>query len=330
MMDKACRNILIVAFVVILAITAFFWGLTSCVKAEEEQVCVPDTITAKHIVCKNDTVIILKSELDTMLAEYNKSIREIERKNSMRVEQKLEAVNTNISIWLAIIAAICTLLPMASAFYQTSLWDHKAEDIESMVKNYKEDLAKTKNDIQKVSDKIESSFKEIDNKTKREEFISSLSILESTIRILCEYQDFQSRNRLALADRSYIDALGKTIGNLSELCIGYSKNHSEHLDVEQKKLVKSSIMMALNSFSKFLMVLETIAPGEQLVHVLSKKDELRVIIRQYANPKESGNSDDNSMIDSQIHYLGIFASQMMDLLNQCLVEDLSKTEKSNG
>lgn len=214
MKDKACQNILIAVSVVIVGIGVCFYYLTKCVKAEEEQVFVPDTITAKHIELKNDTVVILKSELDTMLAEYNKSIREIERKNSMRVEQKLEAVNTNISIWLAVIAAICTLLPMASALYQTSLLDHKTSELDSKIKDYTNSLSETNDDVKNVKSKIENSFAEIDKKTKREEFISSLSILETSIRILCEYQDLKNRNRFALAEQSYLNALTNAIGNL--------------------------------------------------------------------------------------------------------------------
>lgn len=321
MMNKACRNILIVVFVVHVIIAVFFSCLTKCVKAEEEQVFVPDTISANHIECKNDTVVILKSELDTMLAEYNKSIREIERKNSMRVEQKLEAVNTNISIWLAVIAAICTLLPMASALYQTTLLDHKTSEIDSKINDYEKRLIDTKDNVKKVKDKIETSFDEIDKKTKREEFISSVSILESTIRLLCEYQDLQNRNRFALADRSYLNAMSNAIGNLSTLCMKFSQHHSQLLDADQVELVSSSILMALNSFSNFLVVLETIAPGECLIKVLSKRDELRIKIRQFINERTAGTMGKNHDIDSQIHYLGIFATQVMELLSECIGED---------
>lgn len=318
MIDKSCKNILLVFVGVLLAITFFFYLLTNCVKVDEAQVCVPDTIVANHIKIHNDTVTIKKSELDTLLKKYNESVREIQRKNSLRVEQKLESVNNNISIWLAIIAAICTLLPMASTFYQTSLLDKKSIEMDDKVKGYEKDINEIRLKQKEIKDDIQGSYQQYITRTKHEEFISSLGILESTIMILCEYQDLQNRNRLALADKSYIESLRMTIQNLSNLCTKYSRDHSQALEADQVLLVKSSILMAYNSFSHLLVVLETIAPGECIINVLSKKDELRSNIRKFLSSSTAGSKGQNQDIDSQIHYLGSFADQMMELLRECL------------
>lgn len=79
--------------------------------------------------------------------------------------------------------------------------------------------------------------------------------------------------------------------------------------------------LTLNSFSNFLIVLETIAPGECLIQVLSKRDELRVYIRKFTHFSTSDNTGRNHDLDSHIHYLGIFASQMMGLLSDCLPKE---------
>lgn len=322
-MDKSCKNILRVFAGVVFAIAFFFCWLTKCIKVDEAQVCVPDTIVANHITIQNDTVFIKKTELDSLLKKYNESVREIELKNSLRVEQKLESVNTNISIWLAIIAAICTLLPMASTFYQTSLWDKKSTEMDDKMKGYESRIEEMKQKQEEVKKEIKKSYHDYTEKTKHEEFISSLGILESTIRLLCEYQDLQSRNRLALADKSYIESLRMTIQNLSNLCTKYSRDHSQALEADQILLVKSSILMAFNSFSQLLVILETIAPGGCIINVLSKKDELRSNIRKFLSSSTAGTKGQNQDIDSQIHYLGSFADQMMELLRECL-----KSEKN--
>ena len=320
-MDKSCKKILLVFAGVVLAIAFFFCWLTKCIKVDEAQVCVPDTIVANHVTIHNDTVVIKKSELDLLLKKYNESVREIERKNSLRVEQMLESVNTNISIWLAIIAAICTLLPMASTFFQTSLLDKKSTEMDDKVKGYEKDMDEMRQKQNDVDENMKKSYQKYVEKTKHEEFISSLGILESTIRLLCEYQDLQNRNRLALADKSYIESLRMTIQNLSNLCTKYSRDHSQSLEADQILLVKSSILMAFNSFSQLLVILETIAPGGCIINVLSKKDELRSNIRKFLSSSTAGTKGQNQDIDSQIHYLGSFADQMMELLGECLMSE---------
>lgn len=316
-MKNSCRNIICAFVAVIVFILLVFVFLAKNVKAEKELVCVPDTIVASYISCNDDTVVIMKSNLDSLINEYNKSVREIERKNSLRVEQKLESVNTNLSIWLAIIAAICTLLPLVSTLYQANLWEKTASEMENKNKKNSECINSMEKKLKDVEKKINESEEKFSEKSKHEEFISSLGILESTIRILCEYQDLQSRNRLALADRTFIDNLCSTIGNLSNLCKKYSQNHSLALDCDQVTLVKSSILMAFNSFSNLLVVLETISPAESLINILAKKDELRNNIQILINNAKVPKSEKQE-IDSQIHYLGSFASQMIDILKECL------------
>lgn len=189
------------------------------------------------------------------------------------VDAKAESLNQLIVMWLSIIAAICTLLPMASSIYQA--W--QSDKIES---KFRTDLDNIKNEI---------ASERNDNEKRQEEIIikNTLSLFEIATRSLCSMFHLGSIENLKLSDINHIrilldilNAMSEQIMEMQQKTDGGNNSKSNriepHIKDKQKELHTrlGCCILANNSISELVNALECTLDGENLIKLLQIKDTI--------------------------------------------------------
>lgn len=295
-MEKETCNIwkwILILFIALAIIAIFFWGLTKFTAIAREYPDSIDSLTLKNLGAKYSEYIQDKNRdsLALVLREYENSIRKIQGESSERVRQQIESVNTNISIWMAIIAGICTLLPMASSLYQISQLEKMEEKMEKDKEKFKNKVDKAIEEMENNENKINEIVDEYKKEIEKTRLIPSISLLESNIRLISELQDFQLKNRITLINDDYVKNILDLVSTLSNNSKNILDKLYGGLNTEETEQVRMSIHNAYCSLSNLLVTMEGISKEEDLFNVLVLSDKIRMESIQFINERNASTTD---------------------------------------
>lgn len=120
---------------------------------------------------QKDTLVKVQKyakQMDTLFQHWD-SLIQVEHNNLVQAQK---SADQNLSIWLAVIAAICTILPVVLGINQTSSFDAKLDVykqyVDGKVKEFKDQLNKeikgSKNDIVSAKQVFNNHIKETKDK----------------------------------------------------------------------------------------------------------------------------------------------------------------------
>lgn len=324
MAKETCKNICkwsLILFIALLIIAIFFIGLTKFTSVANEYSDSIDSLTLKNLGTKYSEYIQDKNRdsLALVLREYENSIRKIQRESSERVRQQIESVNTNISIWMAIIAGICTLLPMASSLYQISQIEKIEENKEKDKEVFKKKVDDAVKEMEKKKNEINKNVEDYKKEIEKTRLLPSISLLESNIRLISELQDFQLKNRITLINDDYVKNILDLVSKLSNNSKIILDNLVGVLNTQESDQVRMSIHNAYCSLSNLLVTLEGISKEEDLFNVLVLSDKIRMESIQFINERNANTTDSiNEVkqamgnIDSHIQSVKTIIQNMID------------------
>lgn len=150
----------------------------------------------RNKIMKNDT--IQAGDLDSLFSTWHSIMRN--ERQQIKLEQK--TAEQNLTIWLAVIAAICTILPIVIGLNQSINIDRQLEkqgddfsaqitrasnDLDSKISGKGAELEQLSNDIKKTKDELK--------KAQLKSFVSQLSV---NIKIISELEDLEIHENVSL------------------------------------------------------------------------------------------------------------------------------------
>lgn len=248
---------------------------------------------------------VTKAELDSIMKTWGKDYREMATKQN---ELQAEALNNNITLWLSVIAAICTLLPIAATFYQTRLTNKLEEELKDRIRQseskFKSDISDREDKMNKSISHNKNDLKDIQTQADKARTLNYLSLLNTSIASLVEVQDFNMRNRIAITDSECVRPMIMMLDNVSNMVTVESSNAINNMNPAELRQLLSISLMASNSFEYLINSLESIFEGEPLIQIISYKSTARTISRDIGRLYDT----QNLTASDTIHVLTSFTS----------------------
>ena len=163
--------------ILVVAVCCFIIGLVGCTASSRFKDGMTDTCKMhakdakfRHALLdsmQKDTLVKVQKyaqQMDTLFQHWDSMIQ-VEHNNLVHAQK---SADRNLSIWLAVIAAICTILPVVLGINQTSSFDAKLDIykqyVDDKVKEFKNQLNKeikgSKNDIVSAKQEFNNHIKE--------------------------------------------------------------------------------------------------------------------------------------------------------------------------
>lgn len=302
-----CHNIFMTIIAAVLVVLLFLVIYQSCRPDIPDGF--PEVPTSIELKCaKTDNIVVSRHALDTIITQFNENVQKIEKRNNEVVRQRMESFDSNISLWLAFIAAICTLLPMASAFYQ-------ATNTSKALDNLKKEIEKQQNVIEKQQKDLENKIKGYEKKVEQAQITSLLGTLVQSLRLLCDMEDFRFKGKIVLADKEYLKKLVLGVEDVVKSVSSMANCCDDNLDDKQMALIHSSITIAYRALSDLLTIIEGIAPDGIIFKVLTEKDCVRSQFASFIKDEKSAN-----IIRYEIATIASHTSATIELLKKCIDE----------
>lgn len=248
---------------------------------------------------------VTKAELDSIMKAWGKDYREMATKQN---ELQAEALNNNITLWLSVIAAICTLLPIAATFYQTWQTNKLEKELEKRISqsesNSKSEISKKMEEMDGSINHNKENLKDIQTQADKARTLNYLSLLNTSIASLVEVQDFNMRNRIAITDSECVRPMIMMLDNVSNMVTVESSNAINNMNPAELRQLLSISLMASNSFEYLINSLESIFEGEPLIQIISYKSTARTISRDIGRLYDT----QNLTASDTIHVLTSFTS----------------------
>ena len=327
----------IISALVVLLVISF--GMSCCSTFPKSFPEKPHKIDIKSSNKHGDSIVINRHDLDSVVNKFNQNLVDIEERNSEVVRQQMENFGRNISLWLAFIAAICTLLPMDSAFYQATNTskalddlkekiDKKQNEFENTIKDCEDKINgaittfedKIKNCEGKINDevsKFEGKIREYEKVLDQSRISSLLGTLVQSIRLLCDMEDFRFKEKITLADREYIENLISNIDKLNLVTKDIVDKIDKDLDKENQTVITCAILVGYRSLLNLLHVMETIVPDDKIISVLSNKDIVMIDSRKFVSNIYDEQINKIATMKEAIEDITKLSTKVLEILRDC-------------
>lgn len=267
------------------------------------------------------------TQLDSLLAQWQSIMKQ------EQVVQKAEpaAAEQNVAIWLAVIAAICTMLPIVIGINQNlnfnreldfikKDFDDKSEYMEEKIGEMKDNVS---NDIDKKNKATDIKLKELDRTSGVVSLLSIINSLAITVRILSELEDLEIRQSVSLTCPNLLKV---QLDKMVMYCDKCAKEYRElkQLSLEDEKLDMISdggfgvLVMMHNLLKKYEMKFDGVALFE--LH-----DLLGNIWKRIHMQVSSQTSDRNRKVDEILSEISYYAPQIKKLFEGQFIVSLRLT-----
>ena len=186
-----------------------------------------------------------------------------------------EASSKNLSIWLAVIAAVCTVLPIVLVINQNESFNEK-------IKDYKEKIDKQSIEIERFDGHIEI--------TKR------LDTISRNLNILCDMQEFDNRENIRLTSleetKFYIHLIEKST---EECVIKYNMTASK-LKEEDIRLIYNAVLCTLYNLRAMLFRFENAFTGRNLMQLQQIRYAVSMNIKSAMSEEEKASFDVSALL----------------------------------
>lgn len=264
---------------------------------------------------------VTKSEIDSIMKAWGKEYREMATKQN---ELQAEALNNNITWWLSVIAAICTLLPIAVTVYQTWQNNNLEEELNNRIcqseSNSKSEISKRMECLDKNINHNRGELQCLQTQTGKTRTLNHLSLLNTFIASLVEILDFNMRNRIAITDSDCVRPMIMMLDNVSNMVTVESSNAINNMtDCELRQLLSISLM-ASNSFEYLINSLESTFEGEPLIQIISYKSTARTISRDIGRLYDTQNLTASDTIHQLTSLTGLITNVTRLIIRQFFQE----------
>lgn len=245
--------------VLVIGMFAFCLLISHCICSKaSDGLCNGGEITPSVAYTQNDS-------LNNVIVR--EAIRTINIENKERISDCINAINDNMTLWISLICAICTILPIASNLY----YSNRMSDVE------KDFQKKIDNEMKKLNKDILSAKKDFEDDSKIREVENQIMQISSSIVMLCDFQTmFQTHNALITDPNELKYVLSAIERNLEK--IRYC-NLGDDKDRHEK--IKDMLFILFNRYEVLLTSYETCFEYPRIVELLGIKERISKVVNNY-------------------------------------------------
>lgn len=223
--------------------------------------------------------------MDSLFVTWNKMM---DKKHDQLIFLE-EAANKNFSIWLAVIAAICTVLPVVLALHQNSNFHVQIEKSEKKLKSSQAELEE-KLEAQKSS--VEKLKAEMDRIDSRPQILSFFDSFSRSVNMLTNLQEIDINENVLLTCPKVVKRSLDIISENSKTCIDKFGQISSNLHEEDLALIKNSFFGSICLFREMLYRYENLFSGIELKELQRCRYSLSMMIDDFLDSEKSKNMSD--------------------------------------
>lgn len=256
---------------------------------------------------QKDTLVEVQKyaqQMDTLFQHWDSMIQ-AEHNNLVQAQK---SADQNLSIWLAVIAAICTILPVVLGINQTSSFDAKLDIykqyVDGKVKEFKDQLNKeikgSKNDIASAKQEFYNHMAETMGKFDKEvknmqsdmteyhkemsniRLMSFLNIFCQNIRMLRDLQDLEIRENTHLTCPELVRNSIHSIAQNAKECKDRFDQEKETWKDEDTIIIFRAQLSSLCSIRDLAYEYENLFTGMNLLKLQRLKDVLSFYLQEKA------------------------------------------------
>lgn len=222
------------------------------------------------------TIPIVQSSTDSVSqARFEEALRQLQHENRERISNCIEAINGNLTLWMSLICAVCTLLPIASNLY----YSHQMGEVE---RKFNEDI---KEKMKAMDESVKEKLNELKNtiigqqdQLKQEKAILHIIQMLSTLTLLCEMQQLFRQHNVFLTGKK---ELGQALASLTR----YMQNIQNLPDEEGTDIHcqfhRDLCFLLLCKFELLFNTYESVFGYPRLMELLALKDKVSYAKERY-------------------------------------------------
>lgn len=143
-----------------------------------------------------------------------------------RVKKHIDRIDTHVTMWLSIVAAICTILPVAMSI-------RHSRELEREMQNYQKEIDNKNNELKDLADKINA----LNNNLSSYKTIHDINNALQTLKVL---RDYTNKYRVLKDERQILEQLVKSIKlSLEDYSKVIEKEDSQHLATTMINIVET-------------------------------------------------------------------------------------------
>ena len=224
------------------------------------------------------TMPIAPSPTDSVSqARFEEALRQLQHENWERISNCIEAINGNLTLWMSLICALCTLLPIASNLY----YSHQMGEVERKFNESMEEKMRVMDES--VKEKLNELKKTIirqQDQLKQEKAILHVIQMLSTLTLLCEMQQLFRQHNVFLTGKK---ELGQALASLKR----HMQNIQNLPDEEGKgihcQFYRDLCFLLLCKFELLFNTYESVFGYPRLMELLALKDKVYQAKKNYGN-----------------------------------------------
>ncbi len=296
--------LMVVTFVIVIALTGC---VASCNMANKQQV---DTTLIQHEKAYRDSIRkdsclqkVAADKLDSLCNKWDS----IFVFHQQCLNKTQEALNQNLSIWLAVIAAICTILPIVLGMNQYLSQQYRLEefskDFEGKKKKLLDEIVQKNNEVKDEITKSEKGFdntkneitkqvKEHQSKLCHTEVISLLNMLSQNLNLLCNLQDIENKENPVLTSPELVKCIIASLEANVNRCNSKFLDEKDKLDASSLLAIQNALMSTACSIRDMIYLYENVFNGKKLLKILRLRDELSFFILDKISTFKEASADD--------------------------------------
>lgn len=291
---------------------------------------------------QKDTLVKVQKyakQMDTLFQHWD-SLIQVEHNNLVQAQK---SADQNLSIWLAVIAAICTILPVVLGINQTSSFDAKLgiykkyvddkvtdfqnlldekingskNDIESAKQEFNNHIAETKDKFDAEVEKMQSNMTEYHKEMSNIRLMSFLNIFCQNIRMLRDLQDLEIRENTHLTCPELVRNSIHSIAQNAKECKDKFEQDKETWKDEDTIIIFRAQLSSLCSIRDLAYEYENLFTGMNLLRLQRLKDVLSFYLKEKAKLMSEAKLEDAEDAMSKIVE---YSSSMKSLFDELLKE----------
>lgn len=291
---------------------------------------------------QKDTLVEVQKyakQMDTLFQHWD-SLIQVEHNNLVHAQK---SADQNLSIWLAVIAAICTILPVVLGINQTSSFDAKLgiykkyvddkvsdfqnlldekingskNDIESAKLQFNDHIAEKISDFRKEVKKMQSDMAEYHKEMSNIRLMSFLNIFCQNIRMLRDLQDLEIRENTHLTCPELVRNSIHSIAQNAKECKDRFEQDKETWKDEDTIIIFRAQLSSLCSIRDLAYEYENLFTGMNLLRLQRLKDVLSFYLQEKAQLMPTAKLKDT---EDAMNKIVEYSSSLKSLFDELLKE----------
>lgn len=221
--------------------------------------------------------------LESLLEEWNDSIK-IQHNAWIQVEK---TANKNFSIWLAVIAAICTVLPVVLALHQNNTFNEQIQKARESMNN----------EIKSINDNLETEKMKIKKFSERIWVTELLDMASRNLNVLNNLKELEIKEKILVTCPNEVRIIIDRILENIILCENrLNENFSSLRENEQRTIINSYFCMVC-IFREMLYRYESEFSGVNLIRLQQNRYLVNKLINRMIDLEKNPNKKEFDDID---------------------------------